>query len=51
MIHVNAATITDNYWIKPLDSNLAYGDIRFSDDYFSDLALKGNYSSFNLICL
>lgn len=47
VIHVNAATITDNYWIKPLDSDLAYGDIRFSDDYFSDLALKGDYSSFN----
>lgn len=47
VIHVNAATITDNYWIKSLDSHLTYGDIRFSDDYFSDLALKGDYTSFN----
>lgn len=47
VIHVNAATITDNYWIKPIDSELTYNDIRFSDDYFADLALKGDYSSFN----
>lgn len=47
VIHVNAATITDNYWIKPLDSGLSYKDIRFSDDYFSELALRGDYTSFN----
>lgn len=45
--HVNAATITDNYWIRPIDSNLIYDDVKFSDDYFSNLALKGNYDSFN----
>ena len=45
--HVNAATITDNYWIRPIDSNLTYNDVKFSDDYFSNLALKGNYDSFN----
>lgn len=47
VIHVNGATITDNYWIRPLDSDLKYEDIRFSDDYFSNLALKGTYNSFN----
>ena len=47
VIHVNGATITDNYWIKPLDSELSYADIRFSDDYFARLALKGTYDSFN----
>ena len=47
VIHVNGATITDNYWIRPLDSALRYEDIRFSDDYFSNLALKGTYNSFN----
>lgn len=46
---VNAATITDNYWIKPLDSDLTYQDVRFTDDYFSVLALKGSYSSFNRV--
>ena len=47
VIHVNGATITDNYWIRPIDSDLIYADIRFSDDYFSSLALKGTYNSFN----
>ncbi|MBQ8209430.1 MAG: hypothetical protein IJZ35_02465 [Clostridia bacterium] len=47
VVHVNAATITDNYWIRPIGSNLAYDDVRFTDDYFSNLALKGNYDSFN----
>ena len=47
VIHVNGATITDNYWIRELGSNLTYDDVRFSDDYFSNLALKGNYDSFN----
>ena len=47
VIHVNGATITDNYWIRELGSNLTYDDVRFSDDYFSNLALKGNYGSFN----
>lgn len=45
--HVNAATITDNYWIRPIGSELTYDDIKFTDDYFSNLALKGNYDSFN----
>ena len=47
VIHVNAATITDNYWIRPLGSELEYSDVKFSDDYFSNLALKGGYDSFN----
>ena len=47
VIHVNGATITDNYWIRPVGSDLTYADIRFSDDYFSSLALKGTYNSFN----
>ena len=47
VIHVNGATITDNYWIRSLGSDLKYEDIRFSDDYFSNLALKGTYNSFN----
>ena len=45
-MHVNGATITDNYWIREIGSNLAYIDVKFSDDYFSNLALKGNYDSF-----
>ena len=29
VLSVNAATITDNYWIKPIDSELTYADVRF----------------------
>ena len=47
VVHVNGATITDNYWICEIGSNLTYNDVKFSDDYFSNLALKGNYDSFN----
>lgn len=47
VLHVNGATITDNYWIKPFDSELRYDDVKFSDDYFARLALKGTYDSFN----
>ena len=47
VIHVNAATITDNYWIRPFGSELKYSDVKFSDDYFSNLALRGGYDSFN----
>lgn len=47
VISVNAATITDTYWIKPLGSDLTYSDVRFDNDYFSNLALKGGYDSFN----
>ena len=47
VVHVNAATITDNYWVRDLGSGLTYADVRFTDDYFSNLALKGTYNSFN----
>lgn len=47
VLSVNAVTITDNYWIKPIDSNLCYADVRFNNDYFANLALTGNYDSFN----
>jgi len=47
VISVNAATITDNYWIKPFESNLTYNDIRFNNDYFAKLALIGDYDSYN----
>ncbi len=47
VVHVNGATITDNYWVRPLNSSLIYDDVKFDDDFFSNLALKGNYDSFN----
>lgn len=46
VLSVNAVTITDNYWIKSVDSDLTYADVRFNNDYFANLALTGNYDSF-----
>ena len=47
VVHVNGATITDNYWVRPVNSELTYADVKFDNDYFSNLALKGTYDSFN----
>lgn len=47
VLHVHAATITDTYWVREIGSDLQYRDIRFHKDYFSNLALRGHYSSFN----
>lgn len=47
VVHVNGATITDNYWVRPVGSELTYADVKFDNDYFSNLALKGTYDSFN----
>lgn len=46
VLHVYGATITDNYWIRPIGSALTYKDVQFSHDYFATLALKGSYDSF-----
>ena len=43
----NAATITDNYWFKSESDNLCYEDVRFKDNIFADLALRGDPDSFN----
>ena len=47
VLYVHAATITDTYWVREIGSNLKYEDVRFQKDYFSNLALKGTYTSFN----
>lgn len=49
VISVNAATITDTYWVKDKNSKQTYNDIRFTDDYFAELALTGSYDSFNKV--
>ena len=49
VIHVNGATITDNYWIKPFDIDLTYDNVKFDNDYFSRLALKETYDRFNRV--
>ena len=37
------ATISDNYWFKPLYSKLKYDDICFNNDFYGDLALNGSF--------
>lgn len=46
VLSVHAVTVTDTYWIKDADSGLTWEDVCFKKDYFSTLALKGDYSSF-----
>ncbi len=41
VLHVHAATITDNYWFRPKNSRLKYNDIIFREDSFSETALNG----------
>lgn len=44
---VNAATVTDRYWFRPEGSAAVYKDIRFKENYFSELALRGDPDSFS----
>ena len=46
-LSVNAVTITDTYWIKPEDSDLCWEDVKFKENYFSELALRGDLSAFS----
>ncbi|HBN85954.1 MAG TPA: hypothetical protein DDZ89_19175 [Clostridiales bacterium] len=47
VLSVNAATITDNYWVKPLHDATTYADVRFNFNLFDQLALSGDVDSFN----
>lgn len=44
---VNAATVTDRYWFKPEDSDARYEDIRFKENHFDSLALRGDPNGFS----
>lgn len=47
----NGVTITDNYWVREIGSQLTYEDVCFKDNYFSriasNLALFGSAHRFN----
>lgn len=47
VLAVNAVTITDNYWFKEDGSNLTWEDVKFKDNVFDNLALRGDPDSFN----
>ena len=44
---VNAATVTDRYWFRPEGSTAIYENIRFKENYFAELALRGDPDSFS----
>lgn len=44
---VNAATVTDRYWFRPEGSTACYEDIRFKENYFDSLALRGDPDGFS----
>lgn len=44
---VNAANITDCYWFKPEGSAAVYEDVRFKENYFDSLALRGDPNGFS----
>ena len=44
---VNAATITDRYWFRPEGSTAVYEDIRFKENLFDSLALRGDPNGFS----
>ncbi|HEY5556717.1 hypothetical protein [Acetobacterium sp.] len=47
---MNASTITDTYWVcEDSEPALTYGDVRFSQNYFDNLALNGDPDSFNRV--
>lgn len=46
-LSVNGATVTDCYWFKPEGSDAVYEDIRFKENYFDQLALRGDPDSFS----
>ena len=44
---VHAASITDNFWIKPQDSNLTHDDVTFKNDLYHMAALIGDPDLFS----
>lgn len=49
-MRVNGSTITDTYWIRlDEETSLEYNQVRFSQNYFDNLALLGDPDSFNQV--
>lgn len=48
VLRVHAATITDTYWFRTENENLSYEDVRFHENLFASLALRGDPNAFNL---
>lgn len=48
VLYANGATITDNYWTKPIGSGLRYCDVVYKYNSLGDLALTGDPNAFLL---
>lgn len=47
VLHAHAATITDDYWLRPCDEPaLCYSQVRFVENHFAELALRGSFDSY-----
>ena len=42
VMHVNAKTITDTYWVRPLGSELTYNDVLFKENAYAEMSLCGS---------
>lgn len=57
VIRANGATVTDNYWVRPLKSSLTYEEVGFDEGYYKKrvsksiarLSLSGSSRSFNCV--
>lgn len=47
VLAVNAVTITDNYWFQEEGSPLTWEDVRFKENLFDNLALRGDPDGFS----
>ena len=47
VLQVHGATITDDYWYKADGENITYSDVKFTENQFAELALRGDPDSFN----
>jgi len=47
VLRVHAATVTDTYWFRAEGKSLTYDDVRFKENLFASLALRGDPDSFN----
>ena len=46
VLEVNAATITDTYWVKDESSPLTWEEVEFKKSEFASLALIGTYNDY-----
>jgi len=46
---VNAASVTDSFWIKSYDTNISYNNVQFKTDIYAKAALCGDPDIFLLI--